>query len=161
MLQGLPVSALDEVVRRLTLSPGARSLVRSLRAHGCYTALCSGGFTFCTGPVAEFCGFHEHHANTLLHAEGRLTGKVAEPILGRHAKVERLEKLMKARRLKAEEVAAVGDGANDIDLLTSVGLGVAYRGKPQVRAAAGYHIDHSNLTALAFFQGLRESELTS
>ncbi len=159
LLQGLPVSALDEVVGSLTLSPGARSLVRSLRAHGCYTVLCSGGFTFCTAPVAELCGFHEHHANTLLHAEGRLTGKVAEPILGRHAKVERLRSLMKARQLKPEEVVAVGDGANDIDLLCSVGLGVAYRGKPAVRAAARFHIDHSDLSALAYFQGLHESEL--
>ena len=159
LLRDLKLHALDEVVRRLTLSPGAHSLVRSLRAHGCYTVLCSGGFTFCTEPVAELCGFHEHHANVLLHADGRLTGKVAEPVLGRRAKVERLHQVLKERHLKPDQAAAVGDGANDIDMLQEVGLGVAYRGKPAVREATPYRIDHSDLTALLYFQGLRELEL--
>jgi len=159
LLEGLGLPALDEVVRRIALSPGARSLVRSLRAHGCYTVLCSGGFTFCTEPVAELCGFHEQHANLLLHADGRLTGRVAEPVLGRAAKVERLRRLLKERHLKAEEAAAVGDGANDIDLLRAVGLGVAYRGKPAVRQATPFRIDHSDLTAVCYFQGLREADL--
>ncbi|GAB5471480.1 MAG: phosphoserine phosphatase SerB [Rhodospirillales bacterium] len=159
MLRDLPLQALNDVVAGVTLTAGARSMVRSLRAQGCYTVLCSGGFTFCTGPVAELCGFHEHHANVLLHAEGRLTGKVSEPILGRDAKVERLNRVLKERRLKPQEAAAIGDGANDIALLGAVGLGVAFRGKPAVREAASYHIDHGDLTAMLFFQGLRETEL--
>ncbi len=159
MLEGHPWAVTREVVRALTLSPGARSMVRSLRAQGCYTVLCSGGFTFCTEPVAEICGFNEHHANVLLHADGKLTGRVAEPILGRAAKVERLRALVKERGLKPHEVAAIGDGANDIGMLQAAGLGVAYRGKPAVREATPYHINHSDLSALAYFQGLREEEL--
>ncbi len=159
MLEGQPWQIAHQVVRDVQLSPGARTMVRSLRAQGCYTVLCSGGFTFCTGPVADLCGFHEHHANTLLHVDGKLTGKVAEPILGREAKVERLNILLKQQGISSDEVAAVGDGANDIAMLQAVGLGVAYRGKPAVRAATPYRIDHSDLTALAFFQGLRESDL--
>ncbi|MEO1192865.1 MAG: phosphoserine phosphatase SerB, partial [Pseudomonadota bacterium] len=159
MLAGLPMQALNRVVGNLTLTGGARTLVRSLRAQGCYTVLCSGGFTFCTGPVAELCGFHEHHANVLLHADGKLTGQVSEPVLGREAKVDRLNRVLADRRLKPEEAAAVGDGANDIALLGAVGLGVAFRGKPAVREAADYHIDHGDLTSLLYFQGLREIEL--
>lgn len=159
MLADRPWEVTNEVVQAITLSPGARTMVRSLRAKGCYTVLCSGGFTFCTEPVAEVCGFHEHHANVLLHADGKLTGKVAEPILGREAKVERLQILLKAHNLKPEEAAAIGDGANDIGMLQAVGLGVAYYGKPAVRAATPYRIDHGDLTAMIYFQGLREEEL--
>lgn len=159
MLEGQPWRITADVVRGLKLSPGARILVRSLRARGCYTVLCSGGFTFCTEPVADLCGFHEHHANTLLQHDGKMTGKVSEPILGREAKVERLRILMQQQAVTAGEVAAVGDGANDIAMLQAVGLGVAYRGKPAVREATPYRIDHGDLTALAYFQGLREGEL--
>ncbi len=159
MLADRPWDVTNQVVRAITLSPGARTMVRSLRAKGCYTVLCSGGFTFCTEPVAEVCGFHEHHANVLLHADGKLTGKVAEPILGREAKVERLQILLKAHDLKPEEAAAIGDGANDIGMLQAVGLGVAYYGKPAVREATPYRIDHGDLTAMVYFQGLREEEL--
>lgn len=159
MLAGHSWQITNEVVRALKLSPGARTLVRSLRAKGCYTVLCSGGFTFCTEPVADLCGFHEHHANTLLQVDGKLTGKVMEPILGREAKVERLQILLRQQGVTAVEVAAVGDGANDIAMLQAVGLGVAYRGKPAVRQATPYRIDHSDLTALAYFLGIRESEL--
>ncbi len=159
MLEGQPWRITNEVVRDLKLSPGARTMVRSLRAQGCYTVLCSGGFTFCTEPVADLCGFHEHHANTLLQVDGKLTGKVTEPILGREAKVERLEILLKQLGVTSAEVAAIGDGANDIAMLQAVGLGVAYRGKPAVRDATPYRIDHSDMTALAYFQGLREGEL--
>jgi len=159
LLQGLPLQMLDNVVGRLALSPGARTLVRTLRARGCFTVLVSGGFTFCTEPVAELCGFHEQHANVLLHENQRLTGHVREPILGRDAKKQILHEIAKQRRIKLEEACAIGDGENDIDMIQEVGLGVAYRGKPLVREAARAKIDHGDLSTLLFFQGFDETEL--
>ncbi len=159
MLAGLSVELMGDVVRELHLMPGAKSLVRTLRAHGCYTALVSGGFTFATEPVAEICGFHEQRANVLLHNDGRLTGHVQEPILGRNGKLEALRELAKQQELKLDQTCAVGDGANDLAMLQAAGLGVAFHGKPLVRAEAHYAIDHGDLTALLYFQGYPEVEI--
>jgi phosphoserine phosphatase len=159
MLTGLSVELMGDVVRELHLMPGARSVVRTLRANGCYTALVSGGFTFATEPVAELCGFHEQRANLLLHSDGHLTGQVQEPILGRHGKLEALRELAKTLELTLEQTCAVGDGANDLAMIKEAGLGVAFRGKPLVRAEAPYAIDHGDLTTLLYFQGFREIEM--
>ncbi len=158
MLAGLSVELMGDVVRELHLMPGARSLVRTLRANGCYTALVSGGFTFATEPVAELCGFHEQRANLLLHTDGQLTGHVQEPILGRHGKLEALRELARTLELTLEQTCAIGDGANDLAMIKEAGLGVAFRGKPLVRAEAPYAIDHGDLTTLLYFQGYREME---
>jgi len=157
-LQGLSIEVMVEVVQALELSPGARSLVRTMRAHGAHTALVSGGFTFASDPVAELCGFHEQRANVLLHMDGRLSGEVQEPILGANAKLAFLRELCDRLDLHARQACAVGDGANDLAMLAHAGLGVAYRGKPKVREEARFRVDHSDLTALLYFQGYREAE---
>lgn len=159
LLRGLPATAIDTVIReRISLTPGARTLVATMRAHGAFTAIVSGGFTAFTGHVAETVGFESHEANRLIIEDGRLTGRVAEPVLGRTAKVEALYRLTARLGIEAGDVLAVGDGANDIDMLRLAGLGVAFHGKPAVRAAASARIDHADLTAPLYLQGYRRAE---
>lgn len=156
LLKGLPVSVLDEVIeRRITLTSGGRELVRTMRANGAYTALVSGGFTLFTSRIAAMIGFHENRANTLVVEDGRLAGRVEEPIVGRDAKREALLGLREAYALAPNETMAVGDGANDLAMLEAAGLGIAFRAKPAVAAAAHARIDHGDLTALLFAQGYR------
>lgn len=158
LLAGLPEAAIEDVAARITLNPGARALVGTMRASGAYTALVSGGFTVFTRRVREACGFDEDRANRLLVDAGALTGRVAEPILGRRAKADALEDIARARGLALDETIAVGDGANDADLLARAGLGVGYRPKAPARAAADVAIDHGDLTALLYLQGYRAAE---
>jgi phosphoserine phosphatase len=158
LLAGLPESAIDEVARRMTLNPGARTLVRTMRAHGAYAALVSGGFTVFTRRVREACGFDDDRANRLLVTDGALTGRVAEPILGRRAKLDALTDIARVRGLATSAALAVGDGANDADMLARAGLGVGYRPKAPARAAAAVAIDHGDLTALLYLQGYRGNE---
>jgi phosphoserine phosphatase len=159
LLAGLPATVLDDTAGRITLNPGARTLVQTMHRHGAHTALVSGGFTCFTALVREACGFHEDHANRLVIEDGRLSGEVAEPVLGRGAKLAALKGLAAARNVSNAAVCAVGDGANDADMLAAAGLGVAYRGKAPARAAAAAWIDHGDLTALLYLQGYRRAEL--
>jgi phosphoserine phosphatase len=131
-----------------------------MRAAGAYTALVSGGFTLFTGPVAAKIGFHEHRSNTLMVEGGRLAGRVEEPILGREAKLAALVELRGRFGLQAHETLAVGDGANDLAMLGEAGLGVAFRAKPAVAAAAHARVDHGDLTALLYAQGYRPDDFT-
>ena len=158
LLAGLPETALDEVAARITLNAGARTLVRTMRAHGAYTALVSGGFTDFTRRVREACGFDEDRANRLLVEAGTLTGRVAEPILGRQAKLDALREIARLRGLSLDAAISVGDGANDAAMLAKAGLGVGYRPKAPARAAADVSIDHGDLTALLYLQGYRAAE---
>jgi phosphoserine phosphatase len=158
LLAGLPEAAIDEVAARMTLNPGARTLVRTMRAGDAYTALVSGGFTVFTGTVREACGFDEDRANRLLVEGGALTGRVARPILGPQAKLDALREIAGDRELPLDAALAVGDGANDADMLTAAGLGVGYRPKDPARRAARVSIDHGDLTALLFLQGYRAHE---
>ncbi|MGF3026309.1 phosphoserine phosphatase SerB [Methylobacterium aquaticum] len=159
LLKGLPLGAIDEVIAsRITLTPGGRTLVHTLKAHGAYTALVSGGFTLFTGPVAERLGFDEHRSNRLEIAGGTLAGTVVEPIVGRDAKRAALIALRTRLTLEPAETLAVGDGANDLAMLEEAGLGVAFRAKPAVAAAAHARIDHGDLTALLYLQGFAASE---
>ncbi|WP_439573669.1 phosphoserine phosphatase SerB [Phreatobacter sp.] len=161
LLKGLPVSVIDDVIeRRITLTPGGRELVRTMRANGAYTALVSGGFTLFTARIAAMIGFHEDRANVLAVADDQLAGHVEEPIIGREAKREALVSLRVAYALAAEETMAVGDGANDLAMLEEAGLGLAFRAKPAVAAAAHARIDHGDLTALLYAQGYRRSDFT-
>ncbi|GLS21313.1 phosphoserine phosphatase SerB [Labrys miyagiensis] len=154
LLKGLPAGIVDEVIReRLTLTSGGPELVRTMRAHGAYTALVSGGFTLFTARIGEMVGFDEHHSNVLLVKDGHLTGEVAEPILGKEAKRANLERLRRERGLAASDTVAVGDGANDLAMLGEAGLGVAFRAKPAVAAAARMRVEHGDLTALLYAQG--------
>lgn len=159
LLKGLAISVIDKVIaQRITLTPGGRELVATMRADGAYTALVSGGFTHFTGPVAAMIGFDENRANRLEIDGGKLTGTVAEPILGRQAKVDALEEISARLGLAAEEVIAVGDGANDLGMLMRAGAGVALHAKPSVAAKAGIRIDHGDLTALLYLQGYSRAE---
>ena len=156
MLRGLALAALQQAYdERVRLNPGARTLVRTMAAHGARCVLVSGGFTFFTRRVAEAAGFHADRANTLIEAEGALTGQVAEPILGRAAKLAALKEEAAALDLSLAETLAIGDGANDLAMIEAAGLGVAYRAKPIVAAQADAKVDHADLTALLYFQGYR------
>ena len=159
LLAGLPAGTIDEVLaHRITLTAGARALVRTMRANGAYTLLVSGGFTAFTEKIAKLAGFDENRANRLLVADGKLTGEVAEPILGRSAKLTALEETRARLGLADEDIMAVGDGANDLAMIQRAGLGVAYHAKPQVAAAAAARITHGDLTTLLFAQGYRRSD---
>jgi phosphoserine phosphatase len=159
LLKGLAVSVIDEVLKqRITLTPGGRELVATMRAHGAYTCLISGGFTLFTNAVAATVGFQENRANELRVQDGKLTGEVTEPILGRAAKLATLIELRESFDLDNLDTLAVGDGANDLGMIEAAGLGVAYHAKPAVAAAAAARIDHGDLTALLYAQGYRREE---
>jgi phosphoserine phosphatase len=159
MLEGLSTEALEATWERTEVMPGAAALVATMRAHGAYCCLASGGFTFFTGRVAVRLGFDLHVSNTLLHEEGRLTGRVAEPIFDRDAKLVTLKRLAAEQGLALAETIAVGDGANDLDMIRAAGLGVAYRAKPVVAEVARARVDHGDLTALLYAQGYRAAEI--
>lgn len=159
LLRGLPEAVLaDCYAQRVKLNPGARVLVRTMAALGADTALVSGGFTYFTERVAAAAGFARHRANTLIVEEGVLTGEVGVPILGRAAKLAALREFCAAGGFDARDVLAVGDGANDLDMVTAAGLGVAYHAKPALAEAAGARIAFSDLTALLALQGIPEAE---
>jgi phosphoserine phosphatase len=155
LLKGLPQTVVKEVIeQRIKLTPGGRTLVGTMRAHGAYTCLVSGGFTMFTHAIAGIIGFDEDRANVLMVDDsGRLSGLVKEPILGREAKFDTLIELRQRLRLTPEDTLVTGDGANDIPMIEAAGLGVAYHGKPAVAQAAAARIDHGDLTALLYAQG--------
>jgi phosphoserine phosphatase len=160
LLKGLPVHRLARVYgERVRLNPGARALLATMKAHGARTVLVSGGFTFFTSRVAADAGFDANFGNVLLDDGAHLTGTVAEPILGREAKLQTLEDETKALGISYDETLAVGDGANDLDMIGRAGLGVAYHAKPIVAQAAGARVDHGDLTALLYLQGYRDDEI--
>jgi phosphoserine phosphatase len=153
LLAGLTPADLQRVLdERITLNPGAQTLVRTMNAHGAHTVLVSGGFTFFTGPVAQRAGFAKDRANVFLWENGRLAG-VARPVLGREAKLAALTEEAAAQGITPAEVIAAGDGANDLAMLKAAGLGVAYRAKPVVAAEADAQVKHTSLAALLYFQG--------
>jgi phosphoserine phosphatase len=159
LLRGLPVSAIEEVIdKRITLMPGGRALVATMRANGAHTCLVSGGFTLFTEKIAARLGFDEQRANRLVIEGGKLAGRVEEPILGRDGKLAALNDLMRRLRLHREETLVAGDGANDVPMIEAAGLGVAFRAKPVLAAAARARIDHGDLTALLYLQGYRRDE---
>ena len=161
LLKGLPEATLDRVyAERVRLNDGARILVRTMAESGAVTALISGGFSFFTGRVAEAAGFATHQANELDIRDGKLAGTVREPILGREAKREALRRLAREHGIDLKDTLAIGDGANDLAMINDAGLGVAYRAKPVVAAAAHARLDHSDLSAALYLQGFRDTDLT-
>ena len=162
LLAGLDASVIDRVLeRRITLMPGGPELVATMKANGAYAALVSGGFTAFTGAISARLGFDEHRANTLLIEDGKLTGHPGDPILGREAKVEALEQITARLGLTPADALAVGDGANDLGMLTLAGTGVALHAKPSVQAEAKVRVNHGDLTALLFLQGYARSEFVT
>jgi len=159
MLKGLPVAALEKTYNeRISLTPGARALVQTMNALGAATALVSGGFSFFVERVAAAAGFQHAQANELIIEDGVLTGAVAKPILGRAAKQAALIRLANAQGLSLHASLAAGDGANDLQMLQRAGLGVAFRAKPAVAEAAHARIEHGDLTALLYLQGIAQPE---
>ena len=159
LLKGLPESVIARVLaERITYMPGGRQLLATMKAHGGHAALVSGGFTAFTAAVSAHLGFDENRANTLLVADGHLTGEVALPILGRQAKVDALEQITARLGLAESEVIAVGDGANDLGMLHRAGAGVALHAKPSVAAECDLRINHGDLTALLYLQGYSSAE---
>ena len=162
LLKGLPVSVVETVItERITLTPGGRTLVQTMRKHGALTCLVSGGFTLFTDRIAKMVGFDENRGNTLAIAGGKFEGIVGEPILGREGKLATLLDLTARLGIGLEETMAVGDGANDLAMIERSGLGVAYHAKPAVAAAAHARIDHGDLTALLYMQGYRREEFVA
>jgi phosphoserine phosphatase len=154
LLKGLPVGVIDQVLRdRISYTPGGFELVATMKVHGGRAVLVSGGFTAFTERVAAALGFDENRANVLLEAEGRLTGEVARPILGREAKVRALEEVTAVMGISAAEVIAVGDGANDLGMLGRAGTGVALHAKPSVAVQCDVRVNHGDLRALLYLQG--------
>ena len=154
LLKGLPESVIDDVLdKRITLMPGGPVLLATMKAHGAYAALVSGGFTAFTAAIAGTLDFDENRANTLIADGGVLTGEVGLPILGKQAKVDALEEITARLGISEADVLAVGDGANDLGMLTRAGMGVALHAKPSVAAECDVRIYHGDLTALLFIQG--------
>ena len=160
LLEGLPVSVIEEVLRdRIKLTSGARTLIATMRKNGAHACMVSGGFTLFTDRIAAMIGFDQTRANSLIVVDGhKLAGKVAEPIFGRDGKRAALIELRQQRGLAKDDTLAIGDGANDMDMIAEAGLGVAYHAKPKVAAAAPARIDHADLTALLYVQGYRRQE---
>jgi phosphoserine phosphatase len=162
LLRGLPASVIETVIRdRITLMPGGKTLVATMRANGAFAALVSGGFTSFTAKIAAMLGFDENRANLLLVEDGKLTGRVAEPILGRAAKVQALEQISAKLGITPQAAIAVGDGANDLGMLGVAGAGVALHAKPAVAAQCDIRVNHGDLTALLFLQGYSRIDFAS
>lgn len=159
LLKGLPLKRIEEVRReRITLAPGGRTLVQTMKTYGAFTSLVSGGFTFFADHIGKRIGFDEAMANVLEFENDVLTGQVRMPILGKQAKLERLQTLAAFHDIPIAATMAVGDGANDLPMLKAAGLGVALHAKPVVAAEAAVRIDHGDLTALLYLQGYAEDE---
>jgi phosphoserine phosphatase len=161
-LQGLPAQVIAQVIAtRITFMPGGAELIATMRARGSHCALISGGFTHFTRHVAASLGFHEHQANQLLEEDGRLTGLVSEPILGRDAKVDALARICTELKVPAGSAITIGDGANDVPMLQAAGLGVALHAKPAVREQVQVQVNHGNLTAILFLQNIARNEFAA
>src|SRR3954465_2950429 len=162
LLKGLPVAVVEEVItKRITLTSGGRALIATMRANGAFTCLVSGGFTLFTGRIAAMVGFEEHRGNTLVIEDGKLAGRVQEPVLGREAKLATLIELRDRLGLSPHNTLPAGDGANDLAMLEAAGLGVAYHAKPKVAEAADARIDHGDLTALLYLQGYARADFVA
>ncbi|MGJ5617833.1 phosphoserine phosphatase SerB [Sulfitobacter sp. MF3-043] len=162
LLAGLDVGVIDKVLaERITMMPGGKALVATMKAQGGHAALVSGGFTAFTAQVAAELGFDENRANTLLVSDGFLTGEVGLPILGKQAKVDALAEITKRLGIQETDVIAVGDGANDLGMLHRAGLGVALHAKPVVSAECDVRINFGDLTALLFVQGYRKADFAA
>ncbi len=159
MLSGLDLSALQQAYEeRISLNPGARTLVATMKAHGAKTVLVSGGFTFFTERVAADAGFEDHRGNTLIDDGAKLTGEVGRPILGREAKLHAMDEFAARQGLGRADALAMGDGANDLAMIKASGLGIAYRAKPIVASEAHAAIDNTDLRTALFFQGYHQDE---
>ena len=158
MLAGKPKLLIDKMVADSRLTAGARTLVQTMRAHGAFCYLVSGGFEALTGSIAATCGFHNHHANHLEHDDKTITGTVQKPVLDHYAKVTYLQHYCAVHDVDMADTACIGDGANDLDMLGNAGFGVAFAGKPILREKVALQLNHTDLTGLLFLQGYRRDQ---
>ena len=159
---GVSTSVFDKILaQRISLAPGGGTLVKTMRAHGAYTALVSNSFTHFAEPIAAQLGFDMSVANRLLVEGERLTGEIAEPIQDGTAKRATLLELRRRLGLMPEETLAVGDGANDLEMLAEAGLGVGFRPKPALAAKIATRLLYADLTALLYAQGFRRDEFST
>ena len=159
LLKGLDAGIIDRIIaERITLMPGGRALIATMRAHGAYTALVSGGFRQFTAKIGTMLGFDENSANDLIIRDGKLTGEVGSPILGQQAKVDALHRIARERGLDPADAIAVGDGANDVAMLSEAGMGVALHAKPHVQESSLIRVNHGDLTALLYLQGYAKAQ---
>ena len=161
LLKGLSAECLGRTWERIEFTPGAFTLVRTMKRHGAMAVLVSGGFGFFTSKVRDACGFDRDIANELIVADGRLTGQVGDTIIGREAKLATLNAVSAELGITPRLAVSVGDGANDLDMLRAAGLGVAFHAKPVVAAEARVRVDHGDLTALLYAQGYRDADLVA
>jgi len=158
MLAGKPKELIDQIIANSKLTDGARILVQTMRAHGAFCYLVSGGFDVLAGPIAAGCGFHGHHANHLDHDGTIITGTVRKPVLDRQAKVTLLTHYCHLHNIDLAATASIGDGANDLGMLEKAGFGVAFHGKPILRETVALQLNHTNLTGLLYLQGYTLNE---
>lgn len=162
LLKGLPIAVIDQVIeKRITLMPGGKTLLATMKANGGYAALVSGGFTAFTARIAATLGFDENRANTLLTDGDTLSGQVADPILGKQAKLDALNDITTRLGITPADAVAVGDGANDLAMLNAAGMGVALHAKPSVQAQSQIRINHGDLTALLYLQGYARADFVA
>jgi len=159
MIAGMSVSAVLETLSKVELTSGAQELARTMRHHGAYTALVSGGFTLFTEKIYRWCNFHEHRSNVLGISDGKLTGDIDGAIVGREAKREALDELCGRHGLGRGDALTIGDGANDLDMIEAAGLGIAYYGKPMLADAARANIRHTDLKTALYYQGYDDTEI--
>jgi phosphoserine phosphatase len=161
LLKGLDASIIDRIIReRITYMAGGRTLIATMTAHGAHAALVSGGFTPFTSRVGAVLGFDEDQANELIIADGKLTGEVGYPILGQQAKVDALRRITARLGLDPADALAVGDGANDLAMLSEAGMGVALHAKPHVQEGSLIRVNHGDLTALLYLQGYAKAQFS-
>ena len=158
MLEGLPEDALEKTRAATKFSPGAKMLVKTMRTHGAACVLVTGGFTFFAGWVADQCGFQHHRANRLEMKDGRLTGKVLDPVLDKQAKLACLNEYAQNLDVDLSETFAIGDGSNDLPMLEAAGLGIGYRPKPLLREALDNCILYGDLSAALYAQGFSSAD---
>jgi phosphoserine phosphatase len=158
LLRERPARLLDDAAKRIRIMDGAQAMVATMRRHGAFAVLISGGFTVFADPVAHALGFDRAFANQLLIDDGKIAG-VAEPILTRDSKLETLTQTAATRGLALADTLAIGDGANDLPMIGAAGLGIAFHSHPNVAPRARHRIDHADLTAALYAQGYRRNEI--
>jgi len=159
LLKGLPASILDDLCKKMTITPGAKELVATMRAHGAKCLIVSGGFTVFTSDIARQLGFDGHFGNGIAIEDGKISDAIVEPLLDKNSKRRILGETAKQMNISEADICAVGDGANDVPMLLAAGLGIAYHAKPAVQKQANFNIRFANLRALLWVQGYHSKEL--
>ena len=159
IIAGSDAGLIQTIIDDAELSEGAQALVATMNHHGARTILASGGFTFLTEVIAKRLGFDEHYANQMVLENGQITGELIPPLLDQNAKATRLQQTIAEMGITADDVATIGDGANDRGMTELAGLGVAFRGKDALKAVADARLDHADLRGLLWLQGYHDDEI--